>query len=255
MVSSNDVILERRGGVVRLTLDRSDRANTLDWELAAALRDACDRCRSDETVRVVVLTAAGPSFCAGIDYQAIAAQPDRDWLAAVPFESLASLPAITIAAIQGAALGGGLELALACDLRIAADDATFALPEVSRGRFPSGGATQRLPRIVGRAKALELILTGDPIDAAGALHLGLANRVVPRAELTTRVDELADQFANGAPIALRYAKEAVQKGAELPLDVGLRYEADLYLLIQTTQDRLEGIRSFLEKRPPRFSGA
>jgi enoyl-CoA hydratase len=163
-------------------------------------------------------------------------------------------PQPIIAAIRGYALGGGLELALACDLRIASDDAQLGLTEVNLAIIPGGGGTQRLPRLVGRGRALEMILTGARVDARAALSIGLVERVVPAADVLAAARELARTLAEKAPIALRYAKEAVVKGLELPLADGLRLENDLATLLRTTEDRVEGAKAFLEKRKPRFTG-
>jgi enoyl-CoA hydratase len=159
-----------------------------------------------------------------------------------------------IAAVNGFALGGGLELALACDIRIAAVGATLGLTEVNLAIIPGGGGTQRLPRLIGRGKALELILTGARIPADEALRIGLVERVVPDGEALKAAADLARTIAAKAPVALRYAKEAVVKGLELPLADGLRLEGDLSTLLRTTEDRLEGAKAFLEKRAPRWTG-
>ncbi len=163
-------------------------------------------------------------------------------------------PQPIIAAIRGFALGGGLELALACDIRLASDDAQLGLTEVNLAIIPGGGGTQRLPRLVGRGKALEMILTGTRISASEALAIGLVERVVPAAEVLAQAQTLARTLADKAPVALRYAKEAVVKGLELPLSDGIRLENDLATLLRTTDDRVEGARAFLEKRKPRFTG-
>src|SRR5439155_24851939 len=163
-------------------------------------------------------------------------------------------PQPIIAAINGFALGGGLELALACDIRIAAENATLGLTEINLAIIPGGGGTQRLPRLVGRSKALEMILTGARVPAAEALRVGLVERVVPAAELMKTTQEFARSIADKAPIALRYAKEAVVSGLGLPLHDGLRLENDLATLLRTTEDRVEGARAFVEKRKPKWSG-
>ena len=164
------------------------------------------------------------------------------------------MPQPIIAAIRGFALGGGLELALACDIRIAAEDAQLGLTEVNLAIIPGGGGTQRLPRVVGRGKALEMILTGARVPAAEALKIGLVERVVPVAELLPAAHALARAMADKAPVALRYAKEAVVSGLGLPLADGLRLENDLSTLLRTTEDRVEGARAFVEKRKPKWSG-
>ena len=170
-------------------------------------------------------------------------------------EPVARLEVPVIAALSGPVLGPGLELALACDVRIAAATSTFALPHIRRGLIPRDGGTQRLPRLVGKAKALELLLLGERIDAQEAMRIGLVHRVVPPRALAETAMSLARDMASRSPVALRFAKEAVNQGMDMPLHQGLRLEADLYFLLQTTEDRVEGIRSFREKRRPRFKGA
>jgi enoyl-CoA hydratase len=163
-------------------------------------------------------------------------------------------PQPIIAAINGLALGGGLELALACDIRIAAAGATLGLTEINLAIIPGGGGTQRLPRLVGRGKALEMILTGARLPAEEALRIGLVERVVPDGEVLKAATALAQTIAAKAPVAVRFAKEALVKGLELPLAEGLRLESDLSTLLRTTEDRTEGARAFLEKRAPRWTG-
>ena len=162
-------------------------------------------------------------------------------------------PQPIIAAIRGYAFGGGLEMALACDIRIAAEDAQLGLTEINLAIIPGGGGTQRLPRLVGRGKALEMILTGMRIPAAEALRIGLVERVVPVAELASATQALARTIAEKAPVALRYAKEAVVGGLGLPLEDGIRLENDLATLLRTTEDRVEGAKAFVEKRKPRWT--
>jgi enoyl-CoA hydratase len=202
----------------------------------------------DDRIVVVVLTAAGSSFCVGVDDSG-AWERRVDWVDAV-----ARLTRPVIAAIQGDAVGEGLELALACDLRIASDRARFAMPQLAGGRLPVHGGTQRLPRIVGRTRALDLLLTGRTIDANEAEAIGLVARVVPHAELERRLNACVDELRAKGPIALRYAKEAVLKGSDLTTEQGIRLEEDLYALLQTTHDRQEGINAFLQKRKPTFHG-
>jgi enoyl-CoA hydratase/carnithine racemase len=159
-----------------------------------------------------------------------------------------------ICAVNGDATSAGLELALACDLRIAAEGARFSLPETASGLLPMAGGSQRLPRLVGRGEALRLLLLAEPIDAAEALRIGLVSAVVPGERLLAEAEALAFRLASRGPIALRYAKEAVRRGLEQPLDQALRFETDLTVILQTTEDRAEGVRAFLEKREPRFRG-
>jgi enoyl-CoA hydratase/carnithine racemase len=224
------------------------------------LTDCFTTLATDETTRAIIVAGAGErAFSAGADIRefvepAVLVQ-FREIRRRLDFRQIMDrCPQPIIAAIRGYALGGGLELALACDIRLAADDAQLGLTEINLAIIPGGGGTQRLPRLVGRGRALELILTGRRIDAGEALAIGLVERVVPAAELPKAARELAATLAAKAPIAVRYAKEAVVKGLEQSLADGIRLENDLATLLRTTEDRLEGARAFLEKRPPRWSG-
>jgi enoyl-CoA hydratase/carnithine racemase len=169
--------------------------------------------------------------------------------------SVAGIDRPVIAAVNGDTLGQGLELALSCDFTVASNNARFGFPEVEKGLIPTDGGTQRLSRIVGKGKALELILTAETISAAEAFEIGLVSKVVAPEALTDEVNAMAGAIAARAPISMRYVKEAVNKGLDLTLEQGLRLETDLYLLLHTTDDRTEGIKSFLEKKPPRFKGS
>jgi len=226
-------------------LDRPDAKNAIDRQLADEIVEACRNIRDDDDVRVVIVTGSGDAFSVGSD--------TGETVSGVAF-AVAALELPVIAAINGDALGRGLELALACDIRLASDRARFGLPEVASGAIPSDGGTQRLPRIIGRGKALEMVLTAEPITAEEALEIGLVSRLVAAEDLVTEAESLADSLAEKGPLALRHAKEAVAKGLDMTLDQGLRLEADLYFLLHTTEDRTEGITAFKEKRPPRFSG-
>jgi len=227
-----------------------------DRAFSFALADAAAAIAGADDVHAVVVRAAGVDFCAGWSAEALAAP---EGVAGVPplaagIEALAALPQPTVAAIGGRALSAGLELALACDIRIAGDDARFAMPETSSGTLPRAGGSQRLPRAVGRAHALRLLLLGEEIDAVEARRIGLVSRVVPRSELDAAAAALAATIASRGPIATRFAKEAVHRGSELTLEQALRYELDLTLLLQTTADRAEGVRAFAARRPPNFIG-
>jgi len=242
------------GPIARITLSRPDVANRVDARLLRELAAASEAIAADDAVCVTLLTADGPDFCAGWedatrDELLAALQPGLD-----PFGCLAALPAPVIAAVHGASLSAGLEIALACDIRIAADDARFALPEVTQGTLPLAGGSQRLPRIAGRAVATSMLLLGDELDAPAALDAGIVSRVFPAAKLAAEAEALATRIAEHGPLALRYAKEAVHHGSELSLDQALRYELDLSIILQTTSDRAEGVQAFLEKRPPKFEG-
>jgi enoyl-CoA hydratase/carnithine racemase len=218
-------------------------------QLSDELTDLCNEIVWDEEIRVVALTGSGEkSFSIGIDL--IGTAPRIQSLA----EPVWKLDQPVIAAINGDATGQGLELALACDIRVATEASHFGLPHIKKGLIPWDGGTQRLSRLVGSGKTLEMILTGEMIDAQEALRIGLVNKVVPREELMKAVTGLAQEMASKGPIALRYAKEAIHKGMDLTLEQGLRLEADLYLLLHTTKDRSEGIKAFREKKVPRFEG-
>jgi enoyl-CoA hydratase len=214
----------------------------------------------DDDVEIVVLTGAGEVFCYGLEYPT--EQKDTEAARGIRAQfgelrcvaALAALTKPTLAALNGDALAVGLELALACDLRLAKDDARFGLPQVANGLIPFCGGTQRLPRIVGQAKALELILTGETIDAREAQRIGLVNEAVAADAFAARVDEVLTGLLGKGPIALRLGKEAVHKAMDLTLDQGIRLEEDLYALLQTTQDRAEGIQAFLGKRTAKFVG-
>ena len=167
---------------------------------------------------------------------------------------MAAIDRPVIAVIDGEAVGEGLEIALSCDIRLASDRACFGLPQLASGEIPMNGGTQRLPRLIGKGKALELILTGETIDASNALQIGLISKVMTPESLAGEVEALAQKVASQGPVSLRFIKEAVNKGMDLTLEQGLRLEADLYLLLHTTADRTEGIKAFLEKRSPEFKG-
>ena len=247
-------------GVATITLNRPEVHNAMNDLMRRELKRCFESVADADDVRVVVVTGAGAkAFSAGADIREFV-EPQaptrfRDARRRVDFRAaMDRCPQPIIAAIGGFAFGGGLELALACDMRIAAANATLGLTEVNLAIIPGGGGTQRLPRIVGRGKALEMILTGARIPADEALRIGLVERVVPEGQALAAATEVARTLAARAPVALRYAKEAVVKGLELPLADGLRLETDLSTLLRTTEDRVEGAKAFLEKRPPRWTG-
>jgi len=241
------IIYEKKGQIAYITLHRPEVGNAINTQMTKELAEVCHSINRDEEVSAVIVKAAGGVFSSG--------SAPQDWeVAGEASTAIASLERVVIAAINGDAVGQGLELALACDIRIAVEGAKFCLPHTSYGLIPSGGGTQRLPRLVGKGKALEMALTAEPIDAVEAFRVGLVNKVVSSEELLSQAEEMAKGIITKGPIALRYAKEAVNKGLDLTLEQGLRLEADLYFLIQTTADRMEGIRAFLEKRPPQFKG-
>jgi len=243
------VLCEKKDGVAHLVLNRPKAGNAINEQLAQDLAEACLLVNQDDQVVVVIISGAGPSFCIGSDLE-----PALALSLVTPARALAGIEKPVIAAINGDAIGLGLELALSCDLRIASDKAHFGLPQSSQGTIPWDGGSQRLPRIVGKARALDLLLTSRTIDAVEALRIGLINKIMPSSDLLSETQTLAIQLASKGPIALRYAKEAVNKGLDLTMEQGLRLEADLYFLLHTTADRTEGVRAFLEKRTPRFKG-
>jgi enoyl-CoA hydratase len=246
--------------VATVTLSRPEVHNAMNEAMRRDLTRCFDGVATDDDVKVVVVTGAGErAFSAGADIrefvEPLVPVRFREQRRRLDFrQAMDRCAQPIIAAVNGFALGGGLELALACDIRIAALDATLGLTEINLAIIPGGGGTQRLPRLVGRGKALEMILTGARIPADEALRIGLVERVVPTGEALKVALELARAIAAKAPVALRYAKEAVVKGLELPLADGLRLEGDLSTLLRTTEDRVEGAKAFLEKRAPRWIG-
>jgi len=247
-MSYSTIIYTTKDHVASITINRPEAGNSINLEMAQELEEVCRLINQDEAVYVVILGGAGDKdFCRG-------GQPEKSGAVYKVATAVAAIEKPVIAAINGDALGLGLELALSCDIRLASDKAKFGFPGVARGFIPAGGGTQRLPRIVGRGKALEMILTAETITAGEALEIGLVSRIVPRKELVTEAGALAETIAAKGPIALRFIKEAVNKGLDLTLEQGLRLEADLYFLLHTTEDRTEGITSFLGKRKPKFKG-
>jgi enoyl-CoA hydratase len=251
---------ELADGIATITLNRPAVHNAMNERMREELTACFGELVRSEDARVVVVTGTGErAFSAGADIREFVAPQVpvrfRDGRRRVDFRAaMDRCPQPIIAAIRGFALGGGLELALACDIRIAGEDSQLGLTEVNLAIIPGGGGTQRLPRLVGRGKALEMILTGARIDAREALRIGLVERVVPATDVLSSAQALARTLAEKAPVALRYAKEAVVKGLGLPLEDGLRLENDLATLLRTTDDRIEGAKAFLEKRKPRFTG-
>jgi enoyl-CoA hydratase/carnithine racemase len=238
-------VVERRGAVATITLNRPDRRNRLDDELVRALADACAQVASDDC-RVVLLAGSGPAFAIGM-----VPPPAPGALAGIsPAEAVAALRKPVVAWIAGDCFDQGLELALGCDVRLADPGAAFAIRHVRDGALPWDGGTQRLVRAVGRAQALSMLLTGDVLSAQEAAAAGLVQRVCSRDE----AEQLAGRMAEAGPIAAAYAKEATGASRDLTLEQGLRLEADLSILLHPTHDRAEGLRRFTEKRPPRFEG-
>jgi methylglutaconyl-CoA hydratase len=247
-------------GIATVTLNRPEAANALSVEMLEQFLDALYALKFDPEVRVVVVTAAGEkAFCAGADLiqrgqMDLAQTRQHINLIRSAVNELEAMPQPVIAAINGVAFGGGTELILAADIRVAAENAKFGLTETALAIIPGAGGTQRLPRLIGVAKAKELILTARRIDAAEAEKIGLVNVVVPQVELLNKAYELAREITKNGPLAIRQAKLAINKGIEVDLATGLAIEQNAYEVIMPTKDRLEGLRAFKEKRPPVYKG-
>lgn len=251
---------ERDGAVAKLTIQRPEVSNCLSFDTLLQFRAHVASLAREKDVRVVVITGAGEkAFCAGADLKERATMP----IERVPLfvqsiralmDEVEALPMPTIGAINGFAFGGGTELLLACDLRVASQTATLGLTEVTLAIIPGAGGTQRLPRLIGRAKAKELILTGRRITADEAARIGLVNEVVAAGDLTKRTAEICSEIANNGPLAVRAAKRAVDRGCEMPILEGLRYEFECYESILPTKDRVEALKAFAEKRKPAYRG-
>ena len=233
-----------------MTLHRPDDGNRLTPQMAAELCEACEEAEDSDAV-AVVLGGAGAVFCAGLAQDAT---PEDLHGRLDPVAAVARVTKPVVAVLAGPASGPGAEMALAADFRVVSPAATFTFPEVANGRIPTFGATQRLPRLIGRTRAIEILLLGRDVSGAEAVEIGLATCVVPAPELDAAVDALVRTLSRHGRLALALAKEAVLRAADLPLADGMRLEEDLYVLLQTTEDRREGIRSFLDKRPPRYRG-
>ena len=249
-----------RDGVAFVTINRPDKLNALNDQVMAELADAAGRIATEDGIRGAILTGAGPkAFVAGADIGDLARQGPFDGKARAQrgqavLRLLETCGKPVIAAINGFALGGGCELAMACHIRIASDTAKFGQPEVKLGIAPGYGGTQRLPRLVGKGAALQLILTGEVIDAPEAYRIGLVNRVVPAGDLLAESENMLRGILAMGPLAVRLALEAVDRGLEMTLDEGLLLEANHFGLLAATQDTKEGLTAFLEKRPAKFQG-
>jgi enoyl-CoA hydratase len=258
--SSDRVLFEVKDGIARLTINRPEKLNALDRLTVEAIDGAVAAAGEDAETRVLLVTGVGEkAFVAGADINELSGQTPVEGTAyaragQAVFSRLERLGKPSVAVINGYALGGGLELAMACTLRIASETARLGQPETALGIIPGYGGTQRLGRLVGRARALEMILTGDPIDAREAHRIGLVNRIVAPGDLASAAEALARTMMSRGPVALRYAMQAVHEGLEMTQAEGLALEAALFGLTCATEDMREGTRAFIEKRKPIFKG-
>lgn len=254
------LIYEKKENIGILTINRPQKMNALTNELMSELKQLLEEIEKDQELRVLIVTGSGDkAFVAGADIKELV---DRDALMGRRvscerqeiFSRLENLPVPSIAAVNGYALGGGLELALACSIRVCSEKAQFGAPEVKLGIIPGDGGTQRLPRLVGQGRAMEMVLTGDFIDAQEAFRIGLANKIIPHEELMEKTMELAQKIASRPPLAVKYAKEAVNRSQEGSGTAGFALESYLHALSCTTEDKKEGVNAFLEKRKGQFKG-
>jgi enoyl-CoA hydratase len=259
-MSDQPVLMEKDGAAAVITISRPEALNALNSATLKALKDVVAQVRNDRDIRYVIVTGSGEkAFVAGADIkEMLDLNPiqTREFmlLGQSAFNDLEDLPQPVIAAVNGFALGGGSELAMACDIIVASEKAKFGLPEVTLGIHPGFGGTQRLPRLVGKAVAKELIFTGKMIGAQEAKDIGLVNSVVPPDQLMDAVRELGQKIAGNGPVAVQLAKSAVNRGTETDLGTGLAYEADTISLAFSTKDAREGMSAFIEKRKPDFKG-
>ena len=250
------VQLETSDHIATITIAPSEPGGLVGLESVYSLSEAATETRQRDDVWVVVLRSDGNDFCMGVSTEVmeVASRPDSQIWGVRASRTIADIEKPVVCAVQGRVRDQGLEVALACDLRIADSGSTFAMTQVLDGAMPRDGGTQRLPRLIGRSRAMDMLLTGRHVAAPEALEIGLVNEVVGQGRTSGRAMELASLIAGHGPIALRYLKEAVLNGMDGTLDQGLRLEADLSFLLQSTQDRSEGITSFLERRSPTYRG-
>jgi len=242
--------------IATVTLDRVAAGNAINERMASELREACEQVAQNDEIRAVIITGEGDTFCTGTDLPSEKTSSDLGdaFRSRRVSGAIAAIEKPVIAAINGDAIDQGLELALACDIRIASSRSTFALTHLRRGLIPWDGGTQRLPRLIGHGRAMEMILTCRSADAQEALDIGMVTQVVPPERVLDCAREVASTIAGHGPVAARYLKEALLKGLDMTVDQGLRLEADLNIILQSTADRAEGIRSFLERRTPKHRG-
>ena len=253
------VLREQEGRVAILTINRPDKLNALNHEVRDEMLAHLDAIETDDSVGVVVITGAGEkSFIAGADIGEFEGRSPFDQRHAMRsprvFDVMAAYPKPVIAMINGFCLGGGCELAMSCDIRVASEKARFGQPEINLGLIPGGGGTQRMSRLVGLGQTMRLVLSGDMIGAAEAKEIGLVEMVAPADELREKTLELAAKIAAKSPLTLTIAKQAVRAGEQLPIEDGIKYERDLFCLAFSTEDKKEGVEAFLEKRPAEWKG-
>lgn len=254
-----NVLIEKRGRVAVVTVNRPDKLNALNIATRNDILEVFDQLEKDDEVRVVVITGAGEkAFIAGADINEFAGMTAVKQRAVMKgrraFDAVEDFPKPVIAMINGFALGGGCELAMACDIRLASSKAKLGQPEIKLGIIPGGGGTQRLTRLIGEGRSMELTLTGDMISAEEAERIGLVNHVYPPEELEGKTMELANRIAEMSPVALAMAKQSVKNAARLTLRAGLDAEVDLFALCFSSEDKEEGVKAFIEKRKPDFKG-
>jgi len=249
------IIFEKEDNIAIITFNRPEARNAVNNQVRAEFTAAIAEVEADDDIKVLILTGSGKAFVSGVDI--------KEFSKTTPYhahnlfrlgERVEKLPKPVIAAVNGFSLGGGNEIALGCDIIIASERAKFGQPELNIGIIPGGGATQRLPRMIGVCRAKELIFTSDIITAEEAFNLGMINRVVPEDQLMPTAKEIAKKIATKSPAALKLAKQAINYGMQTNLESGLKYEYELYSLSLGLEDKVEGVNAFLEKRPPKFIG-
>lgn len=259
-MSYENLLFEKKEGIAIVTVNRPKVLNALNWKTIEELGEAFGQVKADAEIGAAILTGAGDkAFIAGADIRELTEQTPVTGKANIEkgqavLNFIENLPKPVIAAVNGYALGGGCETAMACHIRVASKNAKFGQPEVKLGIIPGYAGTQRLPRLVGKGKAMELILTGEMIDADEALRIGLVNKVVESAELMAAAEALARTILKQGPLAVRFAIEAINKGLEMPIEEGIRYEAALLGILFASEDKREGTTAFQEKRAPQFKG-